>query len=83
MEKRFLLLVITGILSLSSFAQVAVNTDGTQADQSAVLDVKSTTKGLLPPRMSNAQMNAISSPQAGLLVYNTTLNFDPDLIWYQ
>jgi uncharacterized protein (TIGR02145 family) len=60
-------------------AQVAVNTDGSQPDNAAILDVKSTTKGLLPPRMSTTQMNAILSPPAGLLVYNTTVNM---ICWF-
>ena len=41
---------------------------------SAVLDVVSTTKGFLPPRMTTTQKNAIASPAAGLVVYDTTLN---------
>jgi hypothetical protein len=41
---------------------------------SALLDVSSTTKGFLPPRMTTTQKNAISSPAAGLVVYDTTLN---------
>jgi hypothetical protein len=41
---------------------------------SAVLDVTSTTKGFLPPRMTTAEKIAISSPAAGLIVYDTTLN---------
>ena len=41
---------------------------------SAVLDVVSTTKGFLPPRMTTTQKNAIASPAAGLMVYDTTLN---------
>jgi len=41
---------------------------------SALLDVSSTTKGFLPPRMTNAQMVAISTPAAGLVVYDTTNN---------
>ncbi len=51
--------------------QVAINTDGTDPDNSAMLDVKSTSKGLLIPRMTNAQMQAIASPADGLLVYST------------
>jgi len=41
---------------------------------SAQLDVASTTKGFLPPRMTTTQRDAISSPAAGLIVYNTTTN---------
>jgi len=41
---------------------------------SAQLEVISTTKGFLPPRMTTTQINAISSPAVGLVVYNTTLN---------
>lgn len=40
-------------------------------DPSAKLQVNSTTKGFLPPRMTEAQKNAIASPAAGLLVYQT------------
>lgn len=41
------------------------------ANSSAVLDVRSTTKGMLPPRMTTAQRTAITSPATGLLVYDT------------
>ena len=39
---------------------------------SAILDVSSTSKGILLPRMTTAQRDAIASPSAGLLVYNTS-----------
>ncbi len=75
MKKVILLFVaITMIASYTLTAQVAVNTDGSNPDGSAILDVKSTDKGFLPPRMSTAQMNAISSPSAGLMIFNTTIN---------
>ena len=41
---------------------------------SALLDVTSTTQGFLPPRMTTTQKNAIASPAAGLVIYDTTLN---------
>lgn len=52
--------------------QVGINTASPNA--SAALDVSSTTTGFLPPRMTEAQRDAISSPSAGLIVYNTTTN---------
>ncbi len=58
----------------TTFAQVGINNDGSQPDDDAMLDIKSTTKGLLPPRLSTSEMYAITSPPAGLLVYNTTTN---------
>ncbi len=55
------------------FAQnVGIGTNTPQA--SAQLDVSSTTKGLLAPRMTTAQRNAIASPAKGLLVYDTNIN---------
>lgn len=41
---------------------------------SAQLDVVSTTKGFLPPRMTDAQARAIATPAEGLVVYNTTIS---------
>ncbi|OGL66288.1 hypothetical protein A2753_03765 [Candidatus Uhrbacteria bacterium RIFCSPHIGHO2_01_FULL_47_11] len=40
----------------------------------ALLDLTSTTKGLLPPRMTTAQRNGVVSPAAGLTIYNTSTN---------
>lgn len=47
---------------------------GTTANAAAILDVSSTTKGFLPPRMTTTERNAIATPPAGLMVYNTTTN---------
>ncbi len=62
------LLIIT---TLGLKAQVAINTDGSDANASAILDVKSTEKGFLPPRMTISQRDAISNPTSGLLIYQT------------
>lgn len=43
-------------------------------DATAILDVTSTTKGALLPRMTTAQRNAIVAPAVGLIVYNTSTN---------
>ncbi len=47
---------------------------GASLNASAILQADSTTKGFLPPRMTTTQRNAIASPAAGLMVYDTTLN---------
>ncbi len=71
-----MIIVAVAISSIyTANAQVAINTDGTDPNPSAMLDVISTIKGFLPPRMSTAQMNDITSPPAGLMIYNTTINY--------
>jgi len=48
---------------------------GTQTSvTSAVVNIQSTTKGFLPPRMTTAQKNAIASPASGLQVFDSTMN---------
>jgi hypothetical protein len=55
--------------------QVNINTSGSYTAQaSALLQVDSTTQGFLPPRMTTAEKNAIATPAAGLVIYDTTLN---------
>lgn len=55
------------------FAQnVAINATGANPHASAALDVSSTDKGLLIPRMTVAERNAILNPARGLIVYNLT-----------
>jgi hypothetical protein len=54
-------------IRLTSTGQLGINTSS--PDASALVDITSTTKGFLPPRMTGAQAEAISSPAAGLLVY--------------
>lgn len=44
------------------------------ADSKAILEADSTTLGFLPPRMTGTQRDAISSPTAGLVIYNSTTN---------
>lgn len=68
---KLLLSSIILIVSYSLSAQMAVTTDGSSADGSAMLEVKSTNKGFLPPRMTVVQRDAISSPATGLLIYQT------------
>lgn len=50
---------------------VGINTDASAPDNSAMLDIKSTSKGLLIPRLTAQQKNIIQSPATGLLIYQT------------
>jgi hypothetical protein len=43
-------------------------------NSSAILDLTSTTQAFLPPRMTTTQRDAIPSPVAGMVIYNTTTN---------
>ncbi len=58
-------------LALPAAAQVAINNSGTPPQASAMLDVQSTSKGLLTPRMTKTQRQAIHAPSTGLLIYQT------------
>jgi len=53
---------------------VSINSTGNLADTSAMLDVSSTNKGFLAPRMTTAQQNAIILPATGLLIFNSSTN---------
>jgi hypothetical protein len=58
--------------SLSNLnAQVGIGASTVTPDPSSMLDIQSTTKGLLIPRMTSAQRSAITSPADGLIVYQT------------
>jgi len=76
--KLFVALAFIFILQTSSLIPVAraqnVSIGTAAANNSALLHLESTTKGLLIPRMTTTQMNAIASPATGDLVYNTTGN---------
>jgi hypothetical protein len=70
------LILVTGFLAFANpgFSQTVVVTDDsgyTTGHASSVLDVKSTSKGLLIPRVTLAQRNSISSPATGLMVFQT------------
>ena len=67
--KQFFTLLAAVVLTVTTYAQVGIGT--TDPNGSAALDITSTTKGLLIPRMTNAQRKAISNPAAGLQVFVT------------
>ncbi|MFB1039127.1 MAG: hypothetical protein QMC35_01555 [Polaribacter sp.] len=71
--KKVLLCAAFIAASFTSIAQVGVGT--TIPDDSAALEVKSTTKGFLPPRMTASQRDAIATPALGLIIFCTDCAF--------
>jgi len=71
MKKIILTISLAFYISLIGFAQVGITSDGSEPHNSAMLEIKSTDKGLLPPRMNSTARDAISSPAEGLIIYNT------------
>lgn len=71
--KKLLLTLVFLITIIGTYAQnVGIGT--TTPNSSALLDLNSTTKGLLLPRLNNTQMFAIQNPASGLVVFNTNYN---------
>ena len=64
---------VNNILALDAVNE-RVGIGAIPSNASAILDITSTTKGILQPRMTTAQRDAISSPATGLMIYNTTTN---------
>lgn len=62
----------TQLFTIKGTGQVGIN--NSTPHTSAILEITSTTQGLLIPRMSTSQKTAISAPATGLMVYDNTLN---------
>ena len=74
-NKYFLSAMVIAFLTINTevFAQVAIGTAADiTPDNSAMLDIQSNAKGVLIPRMTEAQRTGISAPATGLLVFDTT-----------
>jgi len=72
--------IFTSFTWITSSAQaVSVTSDGSSPDASAMLDIKSTTSGLLVPRMTSAQRSGIADPAVGLIVFDT----DDSTLYYR
>lgn len=67
MKKILLTAVLTLIGIHTTTAQVGIGTE--TPDASAALEIKSTTQGFLPPRMTQAERNLIGTPVQGLMIY--------------
>jgi len=64
----------SALARLDTGGSLSIGKGTAAAVASSILELSSTTKGFLPPKMTNAQMVAIVSPVAGLVVYDTTNN---------
>jgi hypothetical protein len=67
-------IIFCTILLKNITAQLGINATNAAPNSKAMLDVESTSKGVLIPRMTTTQRNAIASPPAGLMIYNSTVN---------
>lgn len=67
--KKYISTCLVFLTYFNSFGQIGIGT--TTPNTSAALDVTSTTKGILIPRMTQAQRTAIGAPATGLMVYQT------------
>ena len=80
MRKYIVIAYLLITYSMAATAQVAITTDGSAPDNSAILDLKSDNRGLLIPRMNKAQRENIPSPATGLLIFQT--GSDPGLYYH-
>ncbi|WP_298555314.1 hypothetical protein [uncultured Algibacter sp.] len=71
MKKTAYLIILLCCSYYYSAAQVGIGT--TTPDASSILDVESTDKGILLPRLTTAEINAITNPANGLTVYNSDI----------
>lgn len=74
------------ILFLPSLLAAQIGIGTTSPDPASILDVTSTTQGVLFPRMTTAQMNAISSPTKGLTIFNSVTNsyyYNDGSVWVE
>ena len=69
MKKNIIISIMMILVSWVAFAQIGIGT--TSPDASSALEINSTDKGLLIPRLTTTERNAIVSPAVGLLVYDT------------
>ncbi len=75
MINKTLFTLLTCCMSLLALSQnIGINATGASPDAKAMLDIVSTSSGLLIPRMTTEQRDAITSPPNGLQIYNITTN---------
>lgn len=87
MNRMRKLTIITGVLAgtsvLAQTNNVAINNNGAAPNPYAILDVQSTLKGVLIPRMTEVQRNGIVAPAQGLTVYVTAPDAEEGFWYYE
>jgi trimeric autotransporter adhesin len=68
---KYIFIVLSLAFAMNAGAQVAINTDNSVPDNSAMLDIKSSDKGILIPRMTQTQRDGIANPATGLMIFQT------------
>ncbi len=78
--KTFFTILVVFLMGNGTYAQTGIGT--TTPDASAQLEVSSTTKGFLPPKMTQEERNLITAPVAGLVVWCTDCATEGELQVY-
>ena len=76
---KYLMAICLTLIATMNYAQIAINNDNSNPDASSILDIKSSDKGMLIPRMSAIQRDNITTPATGLMVY---VNDDNSFYYY-
>ncbi|MFZ4398758.1 MAG: FISUMP domain-containing protein [Bacteroidales bacterium] len=71
MKRKITLMILAFLCIFQINAQVKIGDNPTVLDSSAILELKSSSKGLLIPRMTQAERNSILSPATGLMIFQT------------
>lgn len=85
MKRTTIYSFIIALTAFAATAQVKIGNNPTTLTANAELEIESTTKGFLPPRLTTEQRDAIVSPEEGLTIYNTTtkcLNWYNGTAWF-
>lgn len=72
LSKKFFILLFLGLFSKEAYSQVKVGDNPTVINSSALFEMESSSLGLLMPRMTTVERDAILSPANGLVIFNTT-----------
>jgi hypothetical protein len=71
MKRILLIIALVATAAGSAFAQIKLGDNPGNLNQNALLELESSSKGLLLPRMTTAQVATMTSPPDGMMIYNT------------